>query len=386
MIFSSFRWDSSTILELTQPTSAYIYYRHKRINLLTGFPESWPLKLFLKELEEFSLQDKVKLPRVYHFHYEFGLVLAGLGHCVGDDAPLAVVIEYRKRKKLPRRNPKLERLNLRTLERPTWSEYKRAFSRIQEHLLDGNCYQVNLTYPFDFETEDMLDPRDISDFFMSQPGLGAYSHVTYYLEEMIVSNTPECLFHFQNGKLISMPIKGTVKRSKDWRGQWRELVQDKKQEGELLMIVDLLKNDLNRLDRPVAQVKKLKAPLLVPGLLHQYSLLEVKIEKKISLLKTLEALFPGGSVTGAPKKNVMQIIHEVERYERGHYCGSTLLCYEDKKIASINIRTAQVSPADRLWRYGAGGGITLLSRQVDEFQEMEAKLRSFLTLLKTPGY
>lgn len=386
MIFSSFRWDASTILELSHPVSAYIYYRHKRINLLTGYPETYSHKIFLKELDDFKLQQKVNLPRVYHFHYEFGLVMAGLGHFVADEAPLAIAIEYKMKKKRQPRRPRLERLNLRTLERPTWSEYKKAFAHIQEHLLDGNCYQVNLTYPFDFETEELIDPRDITDFFFSRPGLGAYAHVTYYLEDMIVSNTPECLFHFQNNKLLSMPIKGTVRRKKNWRKEWQELKKDEKQSGELLMIVDLLRNDLNRLDRPNAVVKKLKAPLLIPGLLHQYSLLEVKINNEVSLLKSLEALFPGGSVTGAPKKNVMQIIHEVERYDRGHYCGSTLLCYEDKKIASINIRTAQVSPTERLWRYGAGGGITLLSRPVDEFQEMEAKLRSFLTLLKTPGY
>jgi anthranilate/para-aminobenzoate synthase component I len=106
----------------------------------------------------------------------------------------------------------------------------------------------------------------------------------------------------------------------------------------------------------------------------------------LSLLKTLDCLFPGGSVTGAPKKRVMQIIQEVERYSRGIYCGSTLLCVGDKKVSNINIRTASVSVNDRLWRYGAGGGVTLLSRPVNEFQEMESKVSSFLTLLNVPGY
>lgn len=183
-----------------------------------------------------------------------------------------------------------------------------------------------------------------------------------------------------------MPIKGTKIRQKDWRKDWKALKKDPKERGELIMIADLLRNDLNRLEKPRAKVIKLQAPLLVPNLLHQYALLSVKLEKSISLLKVLECLFPGGSVTGAPKKRTMEILQDVERFQRGLYTGSTLLCYEDKKVASINIRTAQVSIGDRLWRYAAGGGITLLSKAVFEFQEMEAKVSSFLTLLKSSGY
>lgn len=152
------------------------------------------------------------------------------------------------------------------------------------------------------------------------------------------------------------------------------------------MITDLLRNDLNRLDRPQARVLKKRAALEVPGLLHQYSLLSVKLTKKVSLLHALQCLFPGGSVTGAPKKRVMQIIQDVEHGKRGVYCGSTLLCYGDRKVASINIRTAEIDLSERLWRYGAGGGITLGSNPVHEFQEMEAKVASFLTLIHAPGY
>ena len=152
------------------------------------------------------------------------------------------------------------------------------------------------------------------------------------------------------------------------------------------MITDLLKNDLNRLDTPSAEVRKLRAPLLVPGLLHQYSLISLKLKNEISVSTTMRALFPGGSITGAPKKRVMGIIADVERYNRGIYCGSTLLCIGNNKVANINIRTASINIEERIWRYGAGGGITLLSRPVDEFKEMEDKVSSFLKLLKIPGY
>jgi para-aminobenzoate synthetase component I len=385
LIFSSFKWKDS-VLELKGAKEAFIYYRSSRLNLLTGFPETYPLEKFLNELEAFSIQSKVKFPRVYHFYYELGLILMGLGHTVDDQMPLAIVIEYGKKKIRSKPRSRLDSIPLKTLERPSWSEYKEAFHRIQEHLLDGNCYQVNLTYPFDFETDDVIDPRDINDFFFSRSGLGPYAHATFLGDEMILSNSPECLFHYANGRLFTMPIKGTAKAEENWKEQWRKMRADPKEAGELNMITDLLRNDLNRLEKPRARIIKERVPLKVPGLLHQHSVISVNIERTLSLKRTLECLFPGGSVTGAPKKRVMQIIQEVERYSRGIYCGSTLLCLDDLKVASINIRTAQFSVGDKLWRYGAGGGVTLLSKASSEYQEMESKVASFLTLLKAPGH
>jgi para-aminobenzoate synthetase component 1 len=386
MIFSKFKWNSDKVLELTKPKSAFIYYRTTRLNLLTGFPETYPLELFLKRLEKIEIQKKFNHPTVFHFYYELGLLLMGLGHTVDEKTPVAIEIEYEQKrfKKYPK--SKLTNLPLKTLERPSWSEYKEAFSHVQEHLLSGNGYQVNLTYPFDFETEETLDPRDICDFFFSRKNLGPYAHATFLGDELILSNSPECLFQYQKNEIFTMPIKGTAKRGKDWKKDWEKMLQDPKEESELNMITDLLRNDLNRLDRPQARVLKSRAPILVPGLLHQYSLIAVSLENPVSLLKTLECLFPGGSITGAPKKRVMEILQEVERYQRGIYCGSTLLCLGEKKVANINIRTASVSVGDRLWRYAAGGGVTLLSKPVNEFQEMESKVTSFLSLLRSPGY
>ncbi len=386
MITSTFKWNRDAVLELSEASVAYIYYREHRFNLLTGFPETYPLERFLSSLEAVTLQEKVKRPRVYHFYYELGLILMGLGHTVGSELPLAIELEYDRKRLKPLPKSRLGQVHLRSIERPSWSEYKVAFQRIQEHLLDGNCYQVNLTYPFDFETKEVIDPRDLLDFFFSRPGVSAYAHGTFLGDEMILSNSPECLFQYDRNRILTMPIKGTRRVGKNWRKEWQEMLQDVKEEGELTMITDLLRNDLNRLEHPRAKVLKERACLRVPGLVHQCSILAVDLDRPLRLRRTLECLFPGGSVTGAPKKRVMQIIQEVERYQRGIYCGSTLLCLGERKSASINIRTASLSASDRLWRYGAGGGITLLSKPVLEFQEMENKVSSFLTLLKTPGY
>lgn len=387
MIFSRFKLNAKTYLQLDRPLKAYIYYRSQRLNLLTGFPEIYSIEDFVCEIEKIKLQSFVKHPLVYHFYYEFGLIEQGLGHLVSDDLPLVIEIEYQRSLKKTPKKPRLDSLPLQVLERPNWTEYKLAFQKVQEELLAGNCYQVNLTFPYDFMTDEMLDPRDIADYFFYQKNLGPYAHSTFFGEEMILSNSPECLFQYRNQEVFTMPIKGTMKRNKgSWKTLWQKMLEDPKEEGELLMITDLLKNDLNRLDTPVAKVIKLRAPLIVPGLLHQYSLISVKLKNQISLSSTLKKLFPGGSITGAPKKRVMEIIPQVERFNRGLYCGSTLLCIGDKKAASINIRTATINLEERVWRYGAGSGVTLLSRPVDEFKEMEQKVESFLKLLKIAGH
>lgn len=386
VISSYFRWNSEDVLELSRATEAYVYFRTTRQNLLTGFPETYALESFLERLEDLTLQDSVESPRVYHFHYELGLILQGQGHTVGDDVPLAMEIAYGRKRFVSFPETDLTELPLRSLSRPNWSEYKGAFAHIQEELSSGNAYQVNLTFPYEFETREPVDPRDILSFFFSREGLGAYAHATIAHDQLILSNSPECLFQYRKGEVFTMPIKGTMARKGSLKDDWKELRASVKDEAELLMITDLLRNDLNRLDQPRAKVVKRRAPLAVPGLLHQYALLSVKLENPTSLRKTLECLFPGGSVTGAPKKRVMQIIQNVEHGRRGVYCGSTLLCYGKRKVASINIRTAEADLTERLWSYGAGGGVTLSSSAVHEYQEMESKLNSFLTLVRAPGY
>lgn len=387
MIFSRFKWNSNTILEFDKPLKAYVYFKQKRFNLLTGFPEAYSITQFTKKMEAIKLQQSVLNPLVFHFYYEYGLLMQGFESLVDEGQPLVVEIEYEKGKKVSPNRPSLLRLPLKTLERPSWSEYKLAFNKIQDELLKGNCYQVNLTFPFDFMTEEMLDPRDIADYFFSKKNLGAYAHATFLGEEMILSNSPECLFQYRNNEIITMPIKGTMSRGdEDLYIQWQKMLEDKKEEGELIMITDLLKNDLNRLDTPSAQVRKLRAPLVVPGLLHQYSLISLILKNEVSLSKVMNSLFPGGSITGAPKKRVIEVIASLERYQRGVYCGSTLLCMGTRKAASINIRTAAINVQERIWRYGAGGGITLLSKPVSEFKEMEDKVASFLKLLEISGF
>ncbi len=383
MIFSSFKWKNNQTLHLSNPKSAFVYYKNSRKNLLTDRIEPYDFEKYLNELDSISVKSEFT-PRVIHFYFESGYIFNQLGQLVSESDPLVLDIEYEEFAFQKLNSSYLKKIKLNSLERPSWMEYRNAFNQIQENLINGDCYQVNLTCPYSFTHENFLEPQDLKDFLLSRKQASSFAHITSFHEEVIFSNSPECLFLYENEKIKSLPIKGTVKQKNDFKSSWSELTRDRKQESELFMIIDLIKNDLNKIDGARTKVIKKKAPLLVPGLLHQYGLLELKLLNNVSFLYLIQSLFPGGSVTGAPKKRVLEIISIVEQWKRGIYTGSTVLFWKKKKFASINIRTAHIDLSTKEWKYGAGGGITLLSKAAQEFNEMEAKVDSFLTLLSSP--
>lgn len=380
MLFSTFRWKNKTNLHLSSPLKAFIQYRHKRFDLMTGFAQGINADVFFAELKVLKVHQNYENPIVIHLMYELGFLLNESSYLLGDEEPLAVYIEYEKTKFIKPKS-KLKKISLKSLERPSWTDYKEAFNHLQEQLLKGSGYQYNLTYPFDFYTEDFLSGIDIHDFFFTKK-LSSFAHASFLGEEMILSNSPECLFTVQKGNLFSMPIKGTVKKNKkNIASQIQDLFNDAKQDSELIMISDLVRNDLNKLSGGDCVVPKIKVPLILNNLIHQYSLLKTPLKPHWSLFDLISTLFPGGSIVGAPKIGVMRELKRMERRQRNIYSGSTILCWQNQLTASINIRTAKINLAEKLWTYGAGGGITLKSQAHYEYLEMEAKVDSFLTLL-----
>lgn len=374
-----------------RPHLARLHYRHHSLDLLTGRKVAGGIASFLESLHQIPLNATFAKPKVLHLTYELGHLFHGQADLVPGHVPLAVEIEYLKARRI-----KLDELwryelnapRLKFLQVPTWDEYCEAFARVRRELLDGNCYQVNLTAPFYLTWEDTHRASDFIRHLWSDPQrIGAYAHATCLstMGKLLLSNSPECLVQRCNRKegveLYSMPIKGTLPlaRFPSARRAWEVMQASKKETGELNMITDLVRNDLSRVAQPLAHVVARHRPLIVPGLMHQYSLVGCPVPASTSWGQVLECLFPGGSVTGAPKRRVLEIIHEVEAETRGHYCGSTWFAYQDTLAASINIRTAEIDLGQREMKYGAGGGVTLLSEESSEFSEMLRKSESFLS-------
>ena len=336
-------------------------------------------------LKEISPLDRPRNPRVWHFFFELGYGHNNLAELIDESDLLAIELEFQD---VRSKDPKsVCDFAMGPVRPPSFSQYSESFNQVRAHLLRGDCYQVNLTFPFEASFQGNLEGM-LARLWRDRRSVGAYAHATSFpsLGKSFVSQSPECLFQLQEqGEhfiLQTMPIKGSLKlRREDVVDfKWQELVKNKKDEGELFMIVDLLRNDLNRIERPLARVLRKKAPLVVPGILHQYALIETMLSHQVTLDKIMIPLFPGGSVTGAPKRRAMEIIHSLESERRGLYCGTTFIQHRDIFRGNINIRTAEIHYPSLNIRYFAGGGITLLSDVYREYWEMLAKAESFFNL------
>jgi anthranilate/para-aminobenzoate synthase component I len=375
-------WKGEKFVRYTDPVKATVYYLNHSINLLSNEKEDKDFSFFVERIKNQKLNER-RDKTVIHLFYEAGMVLNEVDFS-DSKAPLAIEVEYSLESDWsPKEN--IRSLELTPLKGVSKTKYTEDFNRGFEHLRNGDCYQFNLSYKFEYKLNRKLSALDIcSRLWRDEESIAPYAHATFIepFSKLILSNSPECLFQTKidsnQTKIWTMPIKGTMPKGKDWKESYKKLISSKKDRGELDMITDLLRNDLTRIENQLSRVIKRRAPLVVPKIIHQYSLIASKLSKDVSLFSVVSAMLPGGSITGAPKKRVMEILSSIEKRNRGVYCGSTILFNREKCSASINIRTAEIDlEASRLC-YSAGGGITLLSKCEDEFLEMYLKKDSFV--------
>ncbi len=374
------------LLKFSDATFARAYYKNHFIDLITGKSHSYEIREWIKTLD-FPVYKHTINNRIIHLFYELGFLFEGIFEGISCLDILAIDIQYSKilEEAVPKNSQKIK---LSPINAPSFYDYEKKFHEGYRELQKGNCYQFNLTGEYTYSFKDRLDSNDfVAALWREESSRGAYGSATYigFLDKLFLSNSPECLFQYADKILTTRPIKGTLLRSNDKMSEikklWTQLRDDKKSEGELYMITDLLRNDLSRIDLPQSVVNKKKAILLVPGLVHQYSEISVKLRTQVTLRGILEKMFPGGSITGAPKKRVMQILSKIENRSRGFYCGSTLVFMKGQIEASINIRSSVIDFKNSTISYQAGGGITLLSQPQFEFEEMTYKHNSYFDIL-----
>ena len=275
---------------------------------------------------------------------------------------------------------------LGTLRQPINREsYGRAFVRIQHYLREGDCYQVNYAQPF--ETAFQGDPLA---FYLHLRACNPVSHGGFlaYPFGWIASLSPEQFVRLAGDRVITRPIKGTRPRDADAvrdRELAAELEASEKDRAENLMIVDLLRNDLGRVCRPgTIAVPELFQVESLANVHHLVSTITGRLQTGLDGLDLLEAVMPGGSITGAPKRRAMEIIDELEGRPRESYCGTLFwLDHGGDLDSNIAIRTFQC--AGGRMRYWAGGGIVADSRERDEYQESLHKAAPLLQLFPSAG-
>ena len=192
----------------------------------------------------------------------------------------------------------------------------------------------------------------------------------------ILSISPELFFEQDDRLLTTRPMKGTTRRGLTNQEDLQEaawLEADPKNRAENMMIVDLLRNDMNQISEIGSeQVTRLCQVEQYSTVWQMTSTIESRLQAEVDLVQTFRALFPCGSITGAPKISTMEIIHKTEKTPRGVYCGTIgILLPKGKRIFNVAIRTLQMQGNQAI--YGVGGGITWDSKWESEYQETKQK-------------
>lgn len=257
-----------------------------------------------------------------------------------------------------------------------FSAYAASFTKLQDYILSGDCYQANLTQRFEAKCQlgkEELISAFFADVTRSQASYCAFIEISP--DNYLISLSPEKFIDSRNRHVKSKPIKGTVKSSGKIRPEEKRMLLNEKNKAENLMIVDLLRNDMSKVSKlNSVRVSKLFAIESYENVHHLVSTIESELKDNISEIDAFWAAFPGGSITGTPKKRAMEIIDELEVHSRRYYCGSIFYWdFRGNFDSSILIRTAE-KVGDKIYCW-AGGGIVADSQLESEYQESLDKVR-----------
>lgn len=251
--------------------------------------------------------------------------------------------------------------------------YQEAIETIHHHIRQGDTYQVNYTVQLSQELK--ADPLAIYNRLVVEQK-AHYNAFIQHDDVSILSISPELFFEQDDRLLTTRPMKGTTRRGLTNQEDLQEaawLEADPKNRAENMMIVDLLRNDMNRISEIGSeQVTRLCQVEQYSTVWQMTSTIESRLRAEVDLVQTFRALFPCGSITGAPKISTMEIIQKTEVTPRGVYCGTIgILLPRGKRIFNVAIRTLQMQGNQAI--YGVGGGITWDSKWESEYQETKQK-------------
>lgn len=260
-------------------------------------------------------------------------------------------------------------------------EYIRAVEKVIQYLRAGDIYQANLSQRFETGFKGDAYALFLKLFNRNPASFFSYIHAG---DHKIVSTSPERFVKLDGRRVETRPIKGTIARGSTLdqdRENGRRLVESIKDDAELTMIVDLMRNDLSRVARAgsvaVAEHKRLES---YANVFHLVSIVTAELGEEKTAVDLLRATFPGGSITGCPKIRSMEIIDELEPVKRHVYTGAIgYVSFHKTMDLSIAIRTATI--VDQTLFFSVGGGIVYDSDPEREFQETLDKGKTLMETL-----
>ncbi|EOQ97770.1 chorismate binding enzyme [Leptospira wolbachii serovar Codice str. CDC] len=315
---------------------------------------------------------------------------------LAEGTPLLQYSIFKGKKRIQYPNPSLGELKSTNLKKwdVLWDKtiYKERFEKTKDALLLGESYELNLCFPVSLSIE--------GDLFLYYQSLKRKQKTKYsaffpFPDSRILSFSPELFFEVKGDEIQTEPMKGTILRGNTAKEDEKNksiLQSSAKERAENVMITDLYRNDLGRIAKQgTVQVTDL---FLVKGLAtvwQMVSKVEAKLKEPFTWLSILKALFPSGSVIGAPKRRSFELLRSLEVYDRELYTGSLFVSEMlDGKPwirSSVTIRTMNLKKEGNVWTgfYGVGSGVTVLSEAEAEYEECLSKLK-FITNPHIPPF
>lgn len=263
----------------------------------------------------------------------------------------------------------------------TKEEYKKAVKDLKDYIVNGDVYIANMTQRFYCNNnEDSFEIYKKLRTINKAP----FSAFMNFEDFQIISSSPERFIQVKEGCVSTRPIKGTRPRGHNEETDNKnkeELLNSEKDKAELLMIVDLERNDLSKVCKSHSvKVTEIFALEEYATVFHLVSTIEGILKKEVSTVKCIKECFPGGSITGTPKIRAMEIIEELEMLKRNIYTGS-IGYFDFRGNADFNIVIRTIVKKDNRAYFGVGGGITYDSIEEDEYNETLDKAKALMRVL-----
>jgi len=258
-------------------------------------------------------------------------------------------------------------------QRVSKKEYIETIEQLKKHILRGDCYEIN--YCMEFFAEDaVVDPLSVYQK-LSKTSPNPFSALYKLEDKWLICASPERFLKKEGNKILSQPIKGTssrfLKDDREDKKSKEELYKSEKDRSENVMVVDLVRNDLARVCKEgTVKVDELFGIYSFPQVHQMISTVSGELKDEISFTEIIKATFPMGSMTGAPKRRVMELIDQYERSGRGIFSGAVgYITPENDFDLNVVIRSIMYNTSEKYLSFMAGSGITFYSNAEKEYEE-----------------
>ncbi len=264
-------------------------------------------------------------------------------------------------------------------------EYIAVISKLKEHILRGDCYEINFCQEF-FAENTCIDPVEVYKR-LSSVSPNPFSALYRIKDNWLICASPERFLKRKGNKVLSQPMKGTAKRvpgdSFNDEQSRENLLHSAKDRSENVMVVDLVRNDLAKIcEEGTVKTEELFGVYSFPQVYQMISTISGKLKKDISFSAIIRATFPMGSMTGAPKKRVMELIEQYEQTKRGIFSGALgYLSPDDDFDFNVVIRSIMYNASSKYLSFQTGSGITFYSDPEKEWEECLLKAEAIRKVL-----